>query len=301
VTDSTVKRSSAPLDPSQRDTPRPRVIGTITRCMNQAVGMTQLGLDVSLIAAVGDDEAGSRLLEQAAADGIDTSGVTRRAGAPTALIVSLVEAGGWRYLSSTSRPLSSSPPGDIQRAAPAFGDAGTVVIQLQRPAQTALAAAALGRQRGCRVVRDGAPPQEYRERLLATSDVVRADAREARLLTGRPSRNGDEAIAAGREILRQAPTLAALAAGQDGNALVWPDGSLVIPLADGPVIDTTGAGDAFIAALVAGLAHGLGPAESGQKAAAAAARTVRHLGGRPRLRPYYAGATTRRPGGQGPE
>jgi len=34
VTDSTVKRSSRPLDPSQRDTPRPRVIGTITRCMN---------------------------------------------------------------------------------------------------------------------------------------------------------------------------------------------------------------------------------------------------------------------------
>jgi sugar/nucleoside kinase (ribokinase family) len=59
------------------------------------------------------------------------------------------------------------------------------------------------------------------------------------------------------------------AAGQDGNALVWPGGSLVIPLADGPVIDTTGAGDAFVAALVAGLAHGLGPAESGQKAAAA--------------------------------
>jgi ribokinase len=267
---------------------------------NQAVGMAQLGLDVSLIAAVGDDEAGGRLLEQAAADGIDTSGVTRRAGAPTALIVSLVEAGGWRYLEHIP-PAVLITPGDIQRAAPAFRDAGTVVIQLQQPAQTALAAAALGRQRGCRVVLDGAPPQEYRERLLATSDVVRADAREARLLTGRPIRNGDEAIAAGREILRQGPTLAALAAGQDGNAVVWPGGSLVIPLADGPVIDTTGAGDAFIAALVAGLAHGLDPAESGQKAAAAAARTVRHLGGRPRLRPHDAGATTRRPGGQGPE
>ena len=33
VTDSTVKRSSRPFVPSQRDMPRPRVIGTITRCM----------------------------------------------------------------------------------------------------------------------------------------------------------------------------------------------------------------------------------------------------------------------------
>jgi ribokinase len=110
---------------------------------SQAVSMAQLGLDVSLIAAVGDDEAG-----------------------------------GWRYLEHIP-PAVLVTPGDIQRAAPAFDYAGTVVIQLQQPAQTALAAAALGRQRGCRVVLDGAPPQEYRERLLATSDVVRADAREA--------------------------------------------------------------------------------------------------------------------------
>jgi ribokinase len=206
--------------------------------------------------------------------------------------------GGWRYLEHIP-PAVLVTPGDIQHAAPAFGDAGTVVIQLQQPARTALAAAALGRQRGCRVVLDGAPPQAYRERLLAKADVVRADAREARLLTGRPIRNGEEAIAAGREILRQGPTLAALAAGEDGNVLVWPEGSLVIPLAGGPVIDTTGAGDAFVAALVAALAGGLGPAESGRKAAAAAAQTVRHLGGRPRLRPDDAGVTTR-PGGQGP-
>jgi dihydrofolate reductase len=33
VTDSMVKRSSRPLVPSQRDTPRPRVTGTTTRCM----------------------------------------------------------------------------------------------------------------------------------------------------------------------------------------------------------------------------------------------------------------------------
>jgi hypothetical protein len=76
--------------------------------------------------------------------------------------VSLVEACGWRYLEHIPSAVLVTPD-DIQRAAPAFGDAGTVVIQLQQPAQTALAAAALGRQHGCRVVLDGAPLQKYRE------------------------------------------------------------------------------------------------------------------------------------------
>jgi len=65
--------------------------------------------------------------------------------------------------------------------------------------------------------------------------------------------------------------------------IVRPEGSLVVPLGDAPVVDTTGAGDTFVAALVAALAEGLEPAECGRRAAAAAGRTVRHPGGRPRL------------------
>jgi ribokinase len=251
---------------------------------NQAVGLAQLGMSVSLVGAVGGDEAARWLLDQAAADGIDVSWAARRVDGPTGLIVSIVDPGGWRYLEHIP-PEMLATPADIEAATPVFRAAGTVVIQLQQPAHTVRAAAELARRFGCRVVLDGAPPEgDDRQRLLALSDVVRADAREAELLTGRPIRSGTDAIAAGREILRQGPTLAALAAGSAGNVVVWPGGSVLIPLADSPVTDTTGGGDAFVAALVAALAHGLSPAQSGRKAAAAAAQTVRHLGGRPRLR-----------------
>lgn len=150
---------------------------------NQAVGMARLGMHVSLIAAVGDDETGARLIEQAAADAIDASYIAQRPQMSTALIVSIVEEGGWRYLEHIP-PAALVTPGDIKRAASAFHGAGTVVIQLQQPPSAALAAARLGRQCQCRVVLDGAPAGEYREPLLAISDVVRADAREAELLTG---------------------------------------------------------------------------------------------------------------------
>jgi ribokinase len=58
-------------------------------------------------------------------------------------------------------------------------------------------------------------------------------------------------------------------------------------------VDTTGAGDAFTAALVAALLRGQPPLAAAKRATAAACVTVGHPGGRPHLtdaamRPYLA-------------
>ncbi|HEY2263905.1 MAG TPA: PfkB family carbohydrate kinase [Streptosporangiaceae bacterium] len=256
---------------------------------NQAVGVAQLGLPVTLVGAVGDDEAAIGLLRQAAADGIDTSLIARRPHTASGLIVSIVDADGWRYLEDLPTAVQVSCA-DVDRAALAIQAAGTVVVQLQQPAASALAAAELGRRAGCRVILDGAPAEDgYQQRLLAAADVIRADAHEAELLTGQPLRNGTDAIRAGERLLDQGPSLVALAAGADGNAIVWPGGSVLIPLSEQPVADTTGAGDAFVAGLVASLVRGHSPARSGRNAAAAAARVVERLGGRPALTPAIIG------------
>jgi ribokinase len=90
-------------------------------------------------------------------------------------------------------------------------------------------------------------------------------------------------VRAAKELLECGPSLVVLDAGQDGNVLVWDGGEVVVPLADAVVVDTTGAGDAFVAGLVAGLARGAGPEQAGRLATAAAASTVDRLGGRPHL------------------
>ena len=72
-----------------------------------------------------------------------------------------------------------------------------------------------------------------------------------------------------------------LGAGSEGNVVAWAEGEAVIPLADVEVVDTTGAGDAFTAGIVTALHRG--PEEAARWGSAAAARTVGHVGGRPRL------------------
>jgi ribokinase len=85
------------------------------------------------------------------------------------------------------------------------------------------------------------------------------------------------------EIMLHGPDMVALAAGGASDYFGWRDGGVLMPLAPVPVADTTGAGDALVAALIAGLASGYTPARVARLAVAAAAATVGHPGGRPDL------------------
>lgn len=251
---------------------------------NQAVGLAQLGVPVGLLGVVGDDEVGRWLLDQARSDGIDTAPVVCRSGTETALIVDIVDAHGqWHYLESIPEGTLLTEA-DVATAAPALDGASAVLVQLQQPTRSALAAARRARAVGARVLVDGAPKDSrQRDALLAVSDIVRADAREAQELTGIPVTDPASAARVGRDLLRRGPSLVALEVHRYGNAFIWHGDQVVIPLVKTQVVDTTGGGDALIAGLVAALLRGLEPREAARFAVATAAATVGHPGGRPNL------------------
>ena len=252
---------------------------------NQAVGLAQLGLRPALAGVVGEDQVGQRLLTQAGQDLIDVSAVARRPGVRTALIVDIVDATGqWRYLEDIPAGMLLTEA-DVLACRHLFLPGRWVSVQLQQPPAAVLAAATLAHRAGVKVVLDGAPDEDCRDMLLDVADVVRADAREAGLLAGSPVTTATEAEKAAAELLRQGPSLVALAVEGAGNLVAWPDGCVFLPLPDIPVVDTTGAGDAFMAGLITALAQDGGPQRAARLAVAAAGATVGHPGGRPALTP----------------
>jgi ribokinase len=252
---------------------------------NQAVALSQLGLRPALIGVVGSDPAGAWALAQARRDRIDVRGVVRRRGARTSLIVEVLAPGGaWRYLEDVPEPVLLTEA-DVHGSAETLATARAVVLQLQQPSAAMLAAARYARQADRLVVLDGAPAEDgHRDALLAAADVVRADARESAALAGGPLHDAATAVRAGRDLLRRGPRLVALAVSGTGNVFVWPDGDVCTPLSGVDVVDTTGAGDAMIAALTAALLRGRGFAQAAQDANNAAAASVGRIGGRPALR-----------------
>jgi ribokinase len=248
---------------------------------NQAVALTQLGISAAVCGVLGDDGTADWLVAQAARDGIDVGLLVRRRGTRTGLVVDIVTPDGqWRYLEDLPEPVLLTEA-DIQRAAAAIRGARAVLVQLQQPSAAALAAARLA---DGLVVLDGAPADdERREAILAAADVIRADDREVPALTGSRVDSVDDAVRAGQALLGRRVRLVALAVPRVGNVFVWPEGHLCLPLVATDVVDTTGAGDAFVAGLAAALLRGLPPAVAGRYASAAAAATVGHPGGRPCL------------------
>ncbi len=239
---------------------------------NQAVGLAQLGVRPSLIAVAGDDVIGDVLLDQARRDGIDVSGVVRRRGVLTGLIVEILSGAKYRYIEHL--PLLTVA--DVEQRAEQIRQKDAVLVQLQQPADVAAVAARIGHDAGRLVVLDGAPEDDA---LLACADVVRADDKEAQMLLGVPPAEMRDAA---RKLLEKGPRLIAVAV-DDGNLFVWADGDVLVPLTDDEVVDTTGGGDAFVAALTASLLRGDPYPEAARRATAASGATVGHAGGRPGL------------------
>jgi ribokinase len=248
---------------------------------NQAVGLRQLGAEVALLAVFGADEVGQRMLDQAVESGIDVTHCLRRG--TTALLVDVVESGGARRLLEDVPPSALLTRADVEAAEPAFRAADTVCLQLQQPDDALLAAAELALEHRARLVLDGGIDGDARERLLGMADVVRADHAEATALTGIRIENRADAEFASRKLLARGPSIVALAVPGEGDLVGWPGGHALLPYGSDEVVDSTGAGDAFVAGLITGIRRGLRPEAAGRLGSLAAGATVARLGGRPDL------------------
>ncbi|MGH8891349.1 MAG: PfkB family carbohydrate kinase [Acidothermaceae bacterium] len=250
---------------------------------NQAVAAAQLGAAAILIGVVGHDTAGDDAIDRARDDGIDVRNVVRR-DEPTALLVDVVDAAGHNRLFEYVPEAMLLTPADVYAAEPRFRDAETVLVQLQQPPASCLAAVELACKYDRRVVLDGAlADTSERQQLLAVADVLRADSREAELMVGRSIASEREAVSAARVLMGRGPKVVILAVGSESNVVVSAGGVSVARNLPVEVVDPTGGGDSFVAAFTVSLARGEPVPNCLRAATAAAASTVSRLGGRPQL------------------
>ena len=248
---------------------------------NQAVAAARLGARVALIARVGDDRRGTALIETLAREGVETRFIKRDPDAPTgAALIQVSEKGEKQIMAAPGAnhrliPVET-PPEPIRRAR-------VLLVQLEIPLESVMAAVRNAHEAGVRVVLDPAPARPLPDELLQQVEAVRPNAKEAKTLTGVEVRDRAFARVAAERLLKRGAKVAAVQAGPEGNLLLWREGECWLPKIPVKRVDATGAGDAFAAALAVGMAEGRSWGEIGPFANAAAALATTRLGAQPAL------------------
>ncbi|WP_069169686.1 ribokinase [Streptomyces griseus] len=233
---------------------------------NQAAAAARLGARTALLARVGDDAHGRLLLESQRAAGVDTGGVLV-GGAPTGVALITVDPSGDNSIVVSPGANARLTPHDIREAGPLLSAARVVSVQLEIPLDT-VAETARSLAPGTRLVLNPSPPAPLPSEVLAACDPLVVNEHEARFILGDGAGATPESWA--RDLTALGPRSVVITLGAAG-ALVADTrggGPVHVPSPTVGAVDTTGAGDAFTAAL----AWRLGLGEELPEAAAFAVR-----------------------------
>ncbi|HEY6596429.1 MAG TPA: ribokinase [Asanoa sp.] len=228
---------------------------------NQAVAAARLGAEVAFVGRVGDDDAGRRLRNGLAAEGVDVTHVRVDADAPTGVALIAVDRAGENTIVVSSGANARVSAADVEAARDVLANAAVTLVQHEVPEDAVAAAIAAA---GGTVVLNPAPARP----IVAPVDVLVPNRGELEALAGRA---GDPV-----ELARtlDAARAVVVTLGNEGAAVI--KGSRVehIPALRVDAVDTTGAGDAFCGALAQALDAGGDLVDAARWAVRAAAASV---------------------------
>jgi ribokinase len=215
---------------------------------NQAVAAARLGASVEMIGRIGRDAFGHELTSKLRDAGVSSRWVLG-CDRPTGAALIFVDAKGENSIAVAPGANHSLLPEDIPRRVVESTD--MVMAALEVSVAAIEEAFRLARLAGVHTVLNAAPAQQLPKSLLSLSDVIICNEVELSSLLGRTIPVGKEAAAA--HDLRSFPEqIVVVTLGARGAVAVSGDAVLEQPAFAVEVLDTTGAGDAFVGGFVVG-------------------------------------------------
>lgn len=218
--------------------------------LNVAVGLGRLGRDVDFLTHIGRDERGARIVDHVESSGVQlVSGSQDAARTPTAL-ARLDATGAATYEFDIDWRLSGTP----EVAPPLVAHTGSIAAFLD-PGALATAAlldtyrtsATITYDPNVRpaLIDDREQAIGHIDRLIEHADVIKASDEDLRWID--PARSPEELATAWQAI---GPAIVAVTMGERGALAVCAAGTVTIEAQRVDVVDTVGAGDAFMTGLI---------------------------------------------------
>ncbi|NIK75137.1 ribokinase [Paenibacillus castaneae] len=224
---------------------------------NQAFTAAKLGANVSMLGKIGGDEFGARLIESMQNAGVDTSCIDLEADASSGLAIIQVNDEGDNSIVVLSGANELCNKSYIIAHENVIGEAGIVIVQMEVPNEAVYQAIELASKSDAIMILNPAPAPDYiPDHVLEKIDYLVPNETELQKLTGMPVHSIETAGTASRTLLSKGLKNMIVTLGSKGSLLVNSDGIVHFPAPNVQAIDTTAAGDSFVAAFAVGLSEG---------------------------------------------
>ncbi|KAH8236038.1 hypothetical protein KR038_005845 [Drosophila bunnanda] len=228
---------------------------------NQCVAAARQGSRTALVAKLGADSFGGDYLRQLIAEGVNVGHVQQLEGQTTGVAQIAVSDGGENNIIIVVGANNSLSCSDVTKAKTLFEEAKVLVCQLETPVPAT--EAALKAFQGVSILNAAPAMENTPQKLLQLASIFCVNETEAALMTRMPSIDSvEEAKDAVRKLVGMGANTVIITLGKLGAVLgdskMSVDNYQHVPapeVAPESVVDTTGAGDAFIGALAHNIAR----------------------------------------------
>ncbi|QHM73109.1 ribokinase [Mixta intestinalis] len=248
---------------------------------NQAVAAGRSGANIAFIACTGADDIGERIRQQLAADRIDTAPVSVIEGETTGVALIFVNGEGENSIGIHAGANAALTPEVVMQHQQVIADASALLMQLESPLESVLAAAKIARQHQTRVILNPAPAASLSDELLALVDMITPNETEAEMLTGIAVKSDEDAARAAAVLHEKGIGQVLITLGSRGVWLSENGNGSRIPGFRVQAVDTIAAGDTFNGALITALLEQQPMPDAVRFAHAAAAIAVTRPGAQP--------------------
>ncbi|MBP1996637.1 ribokinase [Paenibacillus eucommiae] len=224
---------------------------------NQAFTAAKLGASVTMLGKVGGDEFGAPLIKNLQQVGVHTDYIHTEAGASSGLAIINVNDEGDNSIVVLSGANELCDTSYIRAHEHLFQEAEVVILQMEIPEETVYQAIDLARKYNSVVILNPAPaPDSIHADVWSKIDYLIPNETELQKLSGMDVHSIDTAELAAKKLLSQGVKQIIVTLGSKGSLFVNANETIHFPAPIVKVVDTTAAGDSFVAAFAVGLTEG---------------------------------------------
>lgn len=251
---------------------------------NQSVAAARAGAKVTFVSKLGRDAFGDIARETWSREGI-TARIAQSDKEPTgAAFIYVNEVNGENAIIVVPGAAGSIGTADVDAAAEAIRSARVFVTQLEQPVAAARHALEIARSAGVTTVFNPAPAAPFDDAIYPLCDYIVPNETEAAGITGMRLDSLDDARKAGDALLAKGAGTALITLGEKGALFHDRSRSVHVPaVRAGAVVETAGAGDAFVGGFAAALARGDDPLAATRFGCAVAGLSVTRAGTAPSM------------------